>query len=82
MPKYMITCKPMADEDIKKNCEVVLGNAQGTQLAMDRAYVSEENRIHCIWNAPKRAEVEALFERSQVPTESIVEVEEYSGSLD
>lgn len=79
MQKYMITCRPMAEEDIKKNCEIVLGNAQGTQLKMDRAYVAQNNKIHCIWNAPNAKSIEDLFRRSKVPIESIVTVEEYLG---
>ncbi|MBN1435045.1 DUF4242 domain-containing protein [Candidatus Fermentibacterales bacterium] len=44
---------------------------------MDRAYLNRElGRVFCCWQAPSRADIEALFEKAGAPFEEIIEVEE------
>jgi len=47
---------------------------------MDKAYVdAETNQATCVWHAPDRAAVEALFNKAGVQFESFKPVEEYGG---
>jgi len=52
----------------------------GSDLKMDRAYIDETaGQAICIWNAPNRQGVEAMFNKAQVKPESIREVTECCG---
>lgn len=78
MPKFLITMTGMDAAAIKTACTSVLAAAAGTGLAMDAAFVDQsEGHVTCVWEAPDRAAVEALFARAGQRPERIREVTPY-----
>jgi len=52
----------------------------GSALKMENAYVDETAGVAmCVWDAPDRASVEALFARAGAKPESVREVTVYLG---
>ena len=71
MPKFVVTLKPMAADQVMTACSSVL-QAAGEGLKMDWAYVDDDtHQPLCCWDAPDRAAIEDLFKRAEQETESI-----------
>jgi hypothetical protein len=78
MPKFLITLVPMPAEQVKTVCSSVLNASVGSGLKMDSAYVDvAASQPICIWDAPDRKSVEALFAKAGQKPESIREVMAY-----
>lgn len=78
MPKFLITMAGMDAAAIKAACTGVLAAAAGSGLSMDAAYVDQsDGHVTCVWEAPDRASVEALFSQAGQRPERIRAVTPY-----
>ena len=81
MSKYLITLAPMSKQEVESTCGAVIKASVGTGLKLEHAYIDAiDNRPICIWSAPDKAGIEALFAKANVKTQSVREVIEYHGA--
>ena len=81
MPKFLITLPQLPIEEVKKAWAKVKEASVGSSCTMDYAFVKKnKEQAVCCWEAPDRDTIVKLFSSVGLVTESVEEVEVFSGT--